>query len=120
MKRTTAVAVKCLLICATLLFALPNMLNANEPPRTNIVLFLIGTILMTLLIPPRDNHIITCFTACIASFANIGPGFADVGATQNYAFIPGAGKIILALLMIIGRLELFTALVLFVPAFWKK
>jgi arylsulfatase A-like enzyme len=41
MKRTTAVAVKCLLICATLLFALPNMLNANEPPRTNIVLFLI-------------------------------------------------------------------------------
>jgi trk system potassium uptake protein TrkH len=85
-----------------------------------VMLFLIGTILMTLIIPAAENHIITCFSACIACFANIGPGFADVGATQNYAFIPGAGKLILALLMIIGRLELFTALVLFVPAFWKK
>jgi len=85
-----------------------------------IMLFLIGTLCMTFIIPAKENHIITCFTASIACFANIGPGFGDVGATQNYAFIPGAGKIILSLLMIIGRLELFTVLVLFVPAFWKK
>lgn len=85
-----------------------------------IFLFLIGSAAMTLLIPSGENHIVTSFTASIACFANIGPGFGDVGATQNFAFIPGAGKIILALLMIIGRLELFTALVLFIPAFWKR
>jgi len=85
-----------------------------------LILFLIGTIAMTIIIPAGENHIVTSFTASIACFANIGPGFADVGATQNFASIPGIGKIILAILMIIGRLELFTALVLFVPAFWKK
>ncbi len=83
-------------------------------------LFLIGSAAMTLIIPYNEDHIVTSFTATIACFANIGPGFGDVGATQNFAFIPGVGKIILALLMIIGRLELFTALVLFVPAFWKR
>ena len=85
-----------------------------------MLLFLIGTIVLAAVIPPAENHVVTCFTASIACFANIGPGFADVGATSNFAFIPATGKIVLSLLMIIGRLELFTALVIFIPAFWKK
>ncbi|NIU17370.1 MAG: TrkH family potassium uptake protein [candidate division Zixibacteria bacterium] len=85
-----------------------------------VFLFLLGSAAMTLIIPYNEDHIVTSFTATIACFANIGPGFGDVGATENFAFIPGAGKVILALMMIIGRLELFTALVLFIPAFWKK
>ncbi len=85
-----------------------------------IFLFLIGTLAMTLILPPAPDRILTSFSASIACFANIGPGFGAVGATQNYAFIPVTGKLVLALLMIIGRLELFTALVLFVPGFWKR
>lgn len=85
-----------------------------------VLLFLIGTLAMTLILPPAPDRILTSFSASIACFANIGPGFGAVGATQNYAFVPVAGKLVLAFLMIIGRLELFTALVLFVPGFWKK
>ena len=68
-----------------------------------MILFLIGTIALAAVIPPAENHVVTCFTASIACFANIGPGFADVGATSNFAFIPASGKIVLSLLMIIGR-----------------
>ncbi len=85
-----------------------------------IFLFFIGTLSLTLILPAGERLLDTAFTASIACFANIGPGFGAVGAVQNYAFIPGIGKLILALLMIIGRLELFTVLVLFIPAFWKK
>jgi trk system potassium uptake protein TrkH len=43
-----------------------------------------------------------------------------VGESQNYAFIPAHGKLLLSLLMVLGRLELYAILVLFVPRFWKN
>ncbi len=55
----------------------------------------------------------------IATLNNIGPGLAGVGPVQNYAFIPDAGKWLLSLCMVLGRLELFAILVLFVPSFWR-
>lgn len=58
--------------------------------------------------------------ASIACLGNIGPAFGEFGPTDNYAQIPYIGKWILILFMMIGRLELFTVLVLFSPAFWKK
>jgi trk system potassium uptake protein TrkH len=39
---------------------------------------------------------------------------------ENYSLVPGAGKWLLSLLMLLGRLELFTVLILFAPAFWKR
>jgi trk system potassium uptake protein TrkH len=51
---------------------------------------------------------------------NIGPGLNAVGATQNYAEIPSTGKAILVFFMLLGRLELYTVLVIFSPGFWKK
>lgn len=62
----------------------------------------------------------TSFSAVVASLSNIGPGFGGVGAIENYAFLPGVVKIILCACMIIGRLEIFTVLVLFFPATWKR
>ena len=58
-------------------------------------------------------------SSVIACIGNVGPGFGMVGAVENYAFIPFAGKAVLILLMLAGRLEVFTILVLFMPSFWR-
>lgn len=81
-----------------------------------IFLFGCGVFLMTVL----GLELVTAFGAVAATLGNIGPGLADVGPTDNYAFIPPAGKWILSFFMLMGRLEIFTVLVLFSPAFWKK
>jgi trk system potassium uptake protein TrkH len=60
----------------------------------------------------------TAFSAVAACLNNLGPGLGDVG--QNFASINDTAKWILALAMLLGRLEIFTLLVLFTPAFWKK
>ncbi len=64
--------------------------------------------------------ILSSIGASIACLGNIGPGFGAFGPTDNYAQIPYLGKWILILFMMIGRLELFTVLVIFSPAFWRK
>ena len=56
----------------------------------------------------------------IATLGNIGPGIGDVGPVENYSEIPAIGKWFLSLLMLLGRLELFTVLIIFSPAFWRK
>ena len=63
---------------------------------------------------------VSAFTSVIASIGNIGPGLGSVGPTDNFAHIPQAGKVLLMLLMLLGRLEVFTVIVLFVPAFWRR
>lgn len=55
-----------------------------------------------------------------ATLGNIGPGIGQVGPTGNYAQIPEIGKWFLSVLMLVGRLELFTVIILFTKAFWKK
>lgn len=81
-----------------------------------IFVFAFGVFTLTLL----GLDILTALGAAVATLSNIGPGLANVGPTDNYAFIPDLGKWALSLLMLMGRLELFTVLVLFSPAFWKK
>lgn len=58
--------------------------------------------------------------ASIACLGNIGPGWGEFGPTDNFAQIPYIGKWILILMMMVGRLEIFTVLLLFTPAFWKQ
>ena len=62
----------------------------------------------------------TAATSVIATLGNIGPGLGAVGPAKNFAGIPETGKIILTICMLLGRLELYTVLVLFLPSFWKK
>ncbi len=78
--------------------------------------FVGGTLVMAAL----GLDMITATTSVLATMANIGPGLARVGAIENYAFIPSGGKFFLSFLMILGRLELFTVLVLLIPDFWKR
>ena len=62
----------------------------------------------------------TLITASIAAVNNIGPGFAQIGAIENFGFFSDAGKLILSLLMAAGRLEFFAVAVLFMPAYWNS
>lgn len=61
----------------------------------------------------------TAMGSVIASLGNIGPGLGSVGPVGNYSAIPDAGKWFLSFLMLLGRLELFTVLILFSRAFWR-
>jgi trk system potassium uptake protein TrkH len=61
----------------------------------------------------------TAISAVAATLGNVGPGLGGVGPSLNYAWLPGAAKVILTICMWLGRLELFTVLMLFSPHFWK-
>ena len=63
---------------------------------------------------------VTTIGAVATSLGNIGPGFGRVGPVDNFAHLPWLAKWILSFLMLLGRLELFTILILFTPYFWKK
>jgi trk system potassium uptake protein TrkH len=81
-----------------------------------IGIFALATVLMSFWTP----DLVTAFSSVVATLGNIGPGLGDVGATRNYASIASEGKILLALCMLLGRLELYTVLVFFLPSFWRK
>ncbi len=81
-----------------------------------VLVFALASFLMTFYTPDLE----TATTSVIATLGNIGPGLAAVGATHNFAAIPAPGQMILTLCMLLGRLELYTVLILFFPSFWKK
>jgi trk system potassium uptake protein TrkH len=74
--------------------------------------------LMILLLMASGLDLETSFSAVAACLNNLGPGLGDVG--QNFASINDFAKWVLCLAMLLGRLEIFTLLVLFTPAFWRK
>jgi trk system potassium uptake protein TrkH len=84
------------------------------------VLFLLLFILGTLIMSAIGLDLVTSLGAVAASLANIGPGLGNVGPTDNYAQIPMIGKWVLAFLMLTGRLEIFTVMILFSPSYWEK
>ncbi len=63
---------------------------------------------------------VTAFGAVAACLGNIGPGFGQVGPVDNFALIPTAGKWLLVWCMLLGRLEIFTVIILLVPEFWRR
>lgn len=83
----------------------------------NIFMIFIGGFVMTL---TDDMDYVTAMSSVIATLMNIGPGFGMIGPTENYAFISDSGKWFLSWNMLVGRLEMFSALVIFYPSFWEK
>ena len=83
----------------------------------NIFLILGGACFMVLV---DDMDYVTAMSSVIATLMNIGPGFGTIGPTENYAHISTIGKWFLSWNMLVGRLEMFSALVVFYPSFWKK
>ena len=63
---------------------------------------------------------VTSLTAVASCIGNIGPGFGMVGPAENYAVIPTLGKWLLIWCMLLGRLEIYTVIILLAPEFWRK
>ena len=65
------------------------------------------------------EKLLDCASAVASTLNNVGPGLGVLGPAQNYSAFSAPGKLLLTLLMLLGRLELFAILVLFVPSFWR-
>ena len=85
-----------------------------------IFLFLTTLGVVTLLIS-RDGHsFLTSMGAAVSALSNIGPGLDAVGPVENYAHLSSYAKWVLILAMLMGRLELMTVIVLFMPFTWRR
>jgi trk system potassium uptake protein TrkH len=80
------------------------------------VIFALSTIVFSLIEPDMES----AMGAVATSLGNIGPGLGKVGPAENFFHVKPIGKWFLSFLMLLGRLELFTVLVLFSPSFWKE
>lgn len=81
-----------------------------------ITVVLIGWLVLMLL----GMGFMEAYSVAISSLGNVGPGVGRCGPAYSWAWLPDGAKWFSALLMLIGRLELFTVLLLFTPNFWKK
>jgi len=76
--------------------------------------------LIALLIASLGIDLVTAFSATAAALNNLGPGLGVVGPSLNYATMPDTAKWVLSFAMLLGRLEIFTLLVVFTPMFWRR
>jgi len=83
-------------------------------------LYIFMLLVTTLVISTAEENLLTSFTTALATVGNIGPGFGKVGPSKNYAFYPAYIKWFLSFAMLVGRLELYTVLVIFTPRFWDR
>ncbi|MCL3780580.1 TrkH family potassium uptake protein [Prolixibacteraceae bacterium JC049] len=101
-----------------------NHRSVPEQIVTNILAFFMFymmvffmSVIVFSVIEPDFASSIGAVATCLG---NIGPGLGNVGPVENFHHVHPFGKWFLSFLMLLGRLELFTVLVLFSPAFWKK
>ena len=85
-----------------------------------IILYFISVCAGALIISLMDYDIISSFSTSASMLANIGPGLGTFSPFTNYSDLPSAGKLFLCGLMLLGRLELMTVLILFSRSFYKK
>jgi len=77
-------------------------------------------ILAAFVVAATGVDVVTSLAASLACIGNIGPGIGGVGPTDNFAWMPDAAKWVLTFCMVLGRLEIYTVIILFVPEFWRK
>jgi len=88
--------------------------------KTFFLIYLLITAFSVLFVSLDGFDLETTSTAVFACINNIGPGFGMVGATGNYSAFSDFSKIILAFNMLVGRLEVYPMLILFIPSIWRK
>jgi trk system potassium uptake protein TrkH len=81
-----------------------------------ILLFVAGSAIMTVF----GLDFASAIGASVATIGNIGPAIGSVGPVDTYAHIPAGGKWVLSFFMLLGRLEIFTVLLVLSPSFWRK
>ena len=101
-----------------------NKMAVEEPVVTSVLAFMafygIIAVASMVVMSILGNDLDTSVGAVAATLGNIGPGIGNVGPALNFSEIHVAGKWFLSFLMLVGRLELFTVLVLFSPMFWRR
>ncbi|HEY5470551.1 MAG TPA: TrkH family potassium uptake protein [Bacteroidales bacterium] len=93
--------------------------NANTSILSFVVLYLFIFVLGTIIIVVTGVDPITSASSVATCMAAIGPGLGTVGPMSNFAHLPETSKLVLTLLMIIGRLEIITVFTIFTRTFWK-
>jgi trk system potassium uptake protein len=106
-----------------------NPVKLSEIPLSNATVFAVLAylfmyttciVVLTLLLAASGLDELTAFSSAVASLNNLGPGLGDVGPSSTYAVLTDTQTWICSFGMLLGRLELFTLLVLLTPAFWRK
>lgn len=94
-------------------------------PRTEtaivgfFVLYLLVVALSTIVVASAGTDLETALSASLAVIGNVGPGFGQVGPATNFGFLPDYAKVFLSLVMVVGRLEVYTVAVLLVPGYLR-
>lgn len=83
-------------------------------------LYIFMLLCTSLVVASSGHDLTTSFTTALATLGNIGPGFGDTGPSNNYALFPDFVKWFLGFAMLVGRLELYTVLILLTPEFWNR
>jgi trk system potassium uptake protein len=93
--------------------------NTNISILSFVVLYLFLFVLGSLIVVVTGVDPVTSASSVATCMAGIGPGLGTVGPMSNFANMPEAAKVILSMLMIIGRLEIITVFTIFTRTFWK-
>ena len=98
----------------------PNRRAVVQAVSGFVALYMMIVLLVTVVIALYGYDIITSLSTALATLGNIGPGFSRIGPAYNYSFYPVSLKYLLVGIMLCGRLEIFTVLILFLPRFWQR
>ena len=85
-----------------------------------IFLYFISVVILTFALLLSGLDFMTAFSAIIACFNNAGPGLNEVGPASNFAILSDYQKAVCTFAMLLGRVQIFSIVILFVPEFWRK
>ena len=95
--------------------------NTYESVMSFFFIYVLTFAISALLLSFSGLDFLTCFSAAASAISNVGPGLGDIiGPEGNYSTLTNYSKIVLLTTMLLGRLEMLTILILFVPSFWKN
>lgn len=92
----------------------------EESVVSYMLLFMLWILSGVLLMLACEHDMVTAISAAISAAANIGPGLGIIGPTENWATLHPVAKLYMALLMLVGRLEVMAISVLVLPGFWRR
>ncbi|MCL4150762.1 UNVERIFIED_CONTAM: hypothetical protein GTU68_042136 [Idotea baltica] len=84
-----------------------------------LICFVMGSIFMAIMLEGQDQVMLSSIGSIASCLGNVGPAIGTVGPVDNYSHFPAAAKWLLSFYMILGRLELFSILIILTPFFWK-
>ncbi|ALM20680.1 potassium uptake protein TrkH [Nonlabens tegetincola] len=106
---------------------IPVRYNGRAVPSNNVfsvlgffILYMLSFIIGAVVLAALGLDFDTAIGGALSSLGNVGPAFGDLSPVDNFAGLPDLGKWWCSFLMLIGRLELFTVLILFTPFFWRN